>query len=314
MNSRGKRAWALAYLAMLGYSVPVGFTFMVVKTGVGQGGSLQLLTLRFTVAFLGALLLRAAGRIRWDRSALPKRDLAVTAASYVGFLGFQAFGLLYTTSIVSGILFAAVPVFARLIGGVVLREKSTRGQNLFAALSVLSVMAMFGLGAGDELRAVSLPGFLLLLVSSLSCALSNVYMRRVRLSCAPLTVSYFCCGTGCALFWALSLAGGALKGGLAEYLRPLAQPAYLGKVLYLGILCTLVTGALITYALRTLPAMSATIFGNFSTALSVVAGALILKEPLYPYQLICTILIIIGVLGISLCTAPVAGAASTKGE
>ena len=72
------------------------------------------------------------------------------------------------------------------------------------------------------------------------------------------------------------------------------------------------TGALITYALRTLPAMSATIFGNFSTALSVVAGALILREPLYPYQLVCTLLIVIGVLGISLSTPP--AKAETKGE
>lgn len=312
MNREERKAWALAYLAMLSYSVPVGFTFMAVKTGVGQGGSLQLLTFRFTSAFLGALLLQAAGRIRWDRAALPRRDLAITALSYVGFLGFQAFGLLYTTSIVSGILFAAVPVFARLIGGVVLKERSTRIQNLFAALSVGAVMAMFAIGAGDGLRSVSLPGFGLLLVSSLSCALSNVYMRRVRQSCSPLTVSYFCCGTGCVIFWGLSLASGALKEGLGAYLQPLTQPGYLASVLYLGILCTLVTGALITYALRTLPAMSATIFGNFSTALSVVAGALILREPLYPYQLVCTLLIVIGVLGISLSTPP--AKTETKGE
>ena len=151
MNREEKKAWALAYLAMLSYSVPVGFAFMAVKTGVGQGGSLQLLTFRFTSAFLGALLLQAAGRIRWDRAALPRRDLAITALSYVGFLGFQAFGLLYTTSIVSGILFAAVPVFARLIGGVVLKERSTRTQNLFAALSVGAVMAMFAIGLNTDI-------------------------------------------------------------------------------------------------------------------------------------------------------------------
>ena len=81
----------------------------------------------------------------------------------------------------------------------------------------------------------------------------------------------------------------------------------MAAVAYLGIGCTLITATLISFALRTLPALSATIFGNLSTAISVVAGALVLGEPLYAYQIVCTVLIAVGVLGIRIFTGRQAG-------
>jgi multidrug transporter EmrE-like cation transporter len=74
--------------------------------------------------------------------------------------------------------------------------------------------------------------------------------------------------------------------------------------LYIGIACTFLTGSLISYALRHLPAMTATIWGNLATVTSIIAGAVLLKEPLYTYQIVCTVLIITGVAGISYFTKP----------
>jgi multidrug transporter EmrE-like cation transporter len=46
-------------------------------------------------------------------------------------------------------------------------------------------------------------------------------------------------------------------------------------------------------------AVKATIFGNLSTAISVVAGIAILGEPFAYYNIICTAVIIVGVIGVS---------------
>lgn len=50
--------------------------------------------------------------------------------------------------------------------------------------------------------------------------------------------------------------------------------------------------------LRYMPAVNAAIFGNLSTAISIVAGVAVLGEPLLTYHIVCTLLIIISVVGV----------------
>lgn len=288
-----------AYVGMILYALFVGFSFLFVKTANGLGTATQVMTFRFTAAFLPHILLLILGKEKIRLSSLKKPSLLLASLTYVGFLGFQAYGLLYTTSIVSGILFAMTPIFARLIAGVLLKEKTTWLQNIFMLLSVCSVIAMFIIGSADELGGIDLRGFFLLLASTLCCSVSNVLMRYVKKDHSPMEISFFCCFTGSVLFWVISIFVNPLGGSWATALSPLSDGKFLWAILYLGICCTFITGNLISYSLRYLPAVNATIWGNVSTAISVVAGALVLREALLPYQIVCTLLIITGVLGIS---------------
>ncbi|MBQ5755438.1 MAG: DMT family transporter, partial [Oscillospiraceae bacterium] len=130
---------ALAYGAIGLYALITGFSFMVVKSGVGLSTSLQNVTYRFTAALLVGLVLMACRAVKISWKGGNKKRLLFTALTYVGFLGFQAWGLMYTTSIVSGIMFAAVPILAKIVAGFVLGEKTTWVQNGFACLSVGAV-------------------------------------------------------------------------------------------------------------------------------------------------------------------------------
>ena len=298
---------AVAYAVLLVYALAGGFSFICSKTAVALATPLQTLSVRFTIAFLGAVAMLASGKFHFCLKGPHKGQLALAVGGYVGFLGIQAWGLLFTTSIVSGILFAAVPVLARLVAGVVLKEGSTWVQNAFAALSVGSVIAMCVIGSVDSRGSVSVPGFLILLLASISYAVGNVYMRVVKPYYSPFTISFCSCTVGFLAFGGAALVRCLLKGGWGAFFAPVGDVRFLGSVAYLGIVCTLITGALISFALRTLPALSATIFGNLSTAISVVAGPLILGEPLYGYQIVCTVLIAVGVLGISIFTGRQAG-------
>jgi len=54
----------------------------------------------------------------------------------------------------------------------------------------------------------------------------------------------------------------------------------------LGILASIVTGSLSIYAIVRLGASTVSVFGNLGTVLTILAGALILHEPIYSYHVI----------------------------
>ncbi len=294
-----KNKTAAAYAGMVIYAVIVGFSFLVIKNSGASSSPVQMMFFRFAAAFIPYIILLCTGVLKVSLKSMKRPSLLLTALTYVGFLGFQAFGMVYTTSIVSGILFAMVPVFARIIGGILLKEKTSAVQNIFMAVSVCSVIAMFALGSADSLVGIDVRGFLLLLASSLCCAASNVLMRYVKADFAPLQIGFFSASTGLIVFTAAAVVANTVNGSWSTFFAPLSDGGYLLYILYLGILCTIVTVNILSFSLKYLPAVNATIWGNLSTAISVVAGALILGEPLMPYQIVCAVLIIIGVLGIS---------------
>ena len=289
-----------AYVSAFFYAVISGFSFMNTKISLTFASLTQILFLRFAAALVFVLLLAAFKIIKLRFRGKPKRYLFIASGAYVLLIFFQSFGLVYTTSVVCGILFAVVPVFSRIIGGIVLKEKSTWVQNAFAALSISSLVTMLAIGSFDSLRSIHPVGFILLLAAGILCAVSNVYMRFVRTHYSPVEISFVSIVIG---FLAM-LPIAAFTEGFENYLAPLQNSRFLFAILYIGIACTFFTGSLISYALRHLPAMTATIWGNLTTVTSVIAGAMILKEPLYTYQIVCTVLIITGVAGIIYFTKP----------
>ncbi len=280
------------------FSFLVGFSFLGVKFGTLRGSALEVLTFRYDFAFLGTLIVLL---LRRKRIAFPpgsRKPLAVTAVFYILFMIFQVAGLVVTTTIVSGIIFALIPIFAKIVAEILLREQSTWMQNLFVALSVGSLIVMLILDA-EEINA-NLAGVLLLLVSSTCMAVSNVFMRYVRTSYAPLDISLAITFCGFVVFNGVTLAAGLKAGTLGRTLQLMQDPGFLLSSAYLGIFCTLTTAFLASYMLANMEAVKATMFGNLSTAISLIAGALILKEPLHWYHILCTGLIITGVAGVSM--------------
>ena len=283
------------------FTLMIGFSFLGVKTGVEIASALQTLTYRYNFAFLASLIPIVLGLAKVDLSGkLRSKYLFITAGFYVGFMILQAIGLMFATSIESGIIFALIPILVKIIAWVVLGEKGNWKQNIFVAICVSAVVIMFVLGAQDI--SVSIVGLIILFLSSLSMALSNVFMRYVRNEYKPFTITFAICLGGFLLFNIATLAYGIYTGTLNLYFSPLLHPEFIFSTAFLGIPCTLLSSLLLTYMLAHLQAVKATIFGNLSTAISIVVGALILKEPLYIYHIVCTALILIGVIGTSVST------------
>lgn len=285
------------YGAALLFSTLVGFSFIGVKSMVGYATTLEILTYRYNFAFLGMLGLLVIKGKQLRFKGKKKKNLFYTAFFYIGFIVLQAIGLIYTTSIVSGIVFALVPIIAKIIASVFLGEKSTGTQNFFVLVSVGALIIMILLNAkGIDANMI---GTILLLLSSTSMAVSNVYMRYVRGTFSPMEISFAISLIGFSCFNIVTIINELRTGTLTDYFQVLNNPGFLIASGYLGIFCTLITAFLISYMLANMEAVKATIFGNLSTAISLIAGVVLLKEPLEIYHIICTALIILGVVGVS---------------
>ncbi|HWQ79195.1 MAG TPA: DMT family transporter [Anaerovoracaceae bacterium] len=280
------------------FSLIVGFSFVGVKTCLSVATPLETLTYRYNFAFLASLIVVLSGLIKINLKEKPKKKLLLTAGLYIGFMVLQTIGLVFSTSVESGIIFAIIPILAKIIAGVFLKENTSWKQNAFVCMSVAAVITMFVMGASDI--TVNIAGLVILLLSSVSMACSNVMMRYVRGIYKPFEISFIITGGGCLLFNLATIVFGIKNGTLISYLEPLSHMNFVVAAAYLGIPSTLVSALLMAYMLVHLDAVKATVFGNLSTAISIVAGVLMLGEPLQPYHIVCTILIIAGVIGLSL--------------
>ncbi|MDO4545999.1 MAG: DMT family transporter [Bacillota bacterium] len=294
------------YAAAIFFSVLVGFSFLGIKVCQPYADSLEILCYRYDFAFISILLLIAFGFVKIDLRGKPKKKLLLTAGFYVGFMALQVTGLVFATSVEGAIFFAIIPILVKIIASIFLGETSSWKENAFVCLTVAALIVMIVMGATDiHMKPL---GVVLLLLSSLAMAISNVFMRSARNVCKPIEITFTIIMLGFLPFNIAAVIKGYMAGEtIMDYFEPLTNIKVLIAGAYLGIGCILLSAHLMSYMLSKMEAVKATIFGNVSTAISIVAGVVILGEPLRWYHIVCTVLIVTGVVGLSLSgnkTAP----------
>jgi drug/metabolite transporter (DMT)-like permease len=287
-----------AHLAGMVFAVLVGFSFMSLKICVPIATPLQILSFRYTFAFLAAilfLLLRINKVSYWNK---PIRKVGLVVICYVGFMIFQTLGMVFTSSVEGAILFAIVPVFTKIIARFVLGEKSTVLQEIFMWLSISALVLMIIMGASS--LSFSIKGILLLAISSALISGSNVVMRQIKKIFTPIEITFAIVISGFLFFNTTTLIHGLATDTLDDYVVLFGNLKFLLATAYLGIFCIMFTAQLMSYMMAHMPAVQGTLYGNVSTAISIIAGTIFLSEPLQAYHIICAGLIVVGVVGISL--------------
>jgi drug/metabolite transporter (DMT)-like permease len=287
-----------AHLAGMVFAILVGFSFMSLKICVPIATPLQILSFRYTFAFLAAVifLLLRINKVSYLNKPLMKVGLVVIC--YVGFMVFQTLGMVFTSSVEGAILFAIVPVFTKIIARFVLGEKSTILQELFMWLSISALVLMIIMGAST--LSFSIKGILLLAISSALISGSNVVMRQIKNIFTPIEITFAIVISGFLFFNTVTLVHGLATDTLNTYFALFGNTKFLLATAYLGIFCIMFTAQLMSYMMAHMPAVQGTLYGNVSTAISIIAGTIFLSESLQAYHIICAGLIIAGVVGISL--------------
>ena len=292
MKNDSKQTKAL--LATIICHVLWGFSFMASRTALNHATVFQLLSHRFLLAFVLMNLVLLTRRVRVDLKKKPVGLLLLLGLMepVIYFIGEQ-YGILHSSTIFSGVMIAMIPIAATLAAAPFLGEKPTAGQLLF---SLISVGGVIGIGLlSRSSGTLDWIGLTALVIAVAAASAYSLLTRSLSDSFSPFERAWAMLGLGAAVFTAIALIQ---SGSLSAYLAPLGEAAYRGAILYLAPLASVVCYFLSGYALTYLSVARESVFSNLTTAVSVFAGAVFLKEPFSWLSLLCCALILFGIWGV----------------
>jgi drug/metabolite transporter (DMT)-like permease len=292
----------IPYVAALLNATIVGLSFLFTKMALEATTPIDTLGYRFLVGWIilhlcMKLFHKNQSPMKLNRKKL--LSLVVLALFYPTlFFSFQAFGLNYTSSAEGGIIMSFAPALTALFAALFLKETINKVQIFFIFLSIFGVVYIF-LMNGMEATGSNhhLLGIFFLLISTLSIAGYTVLSRYLSVSFSPIQLTYIMVTCGMLFFNLYALTSRIIQGQLFEYFTLVTNSNFLFSVLFLGIFATMLTAFLSNYILSKLTASKMSIFSNLSTVISILAGAIFLKESIHSYHIIGSLMIIIGIVG-----------------
>jgi drug/metabolite transporter (DMT)-like permease len=309
------------YLLAIINATIVGLSFLFTKTAISYSNPLDTLAFRFSISFLVLTLLLVFKIVKVDFSKKSFKRLALIGLFYpILFFSFQAFGLNYSQSSEAGILFASTPILTAILASIFLKERTILMQRFFILLSVFGVVFIFSM-KGRLIDISNFIGIILLFFSCLSISGYTVMARSFTNQFKPLEITYFMIAFGFLFFNGASVYSHLQRGTIGDFFTPWLSPSFIVSIVFLGIFASLLTSFLSNYILSKIKASQMSVFSNLSTIVSIIAGAIFLKESIHWFDIVGSIFIILGVIGtnifekdqsIRLDTQPTTSIDSTK--
>ena len=290
-----KKTQVKALLAAIACHAFWGFSFLASRKGLDAAPVFVLLSHRFLISFLAMvlLLLLGVGKVDLRRKALWKLLLLGLMEPVIYFLGEQ-YGILHSNTVFSGVMIALIPIVSTLAAAPILGERPSLGQLLF---SVLSVCGVVGIGLMNRSSgAIDWIGVVALTIAILSAAAYTLIGRSISREYTPLERTFVIMGVGTAVFTPMALV--ETGGSVAAYFAPLAQREYLLAILFLSLVCSVACYFLSGYAITYMTIARSTVFSNLTTAVSVLAGVVFLREPFTWMGALCCLVIFVGIYGV----------------
>ncbi len=284
-------------IAALTANIIFGFSFLFSKVALDYANPLIILAVRFTIAFAVLNILWLFRIVKLNFKGKPKKRIILMAlAQPLLYFIFELYGIEKTSSAMSGVIISLVPVAVILLSTFVLKEKPTRSQILFSALSLMAIVVISILSndGGEN----SLVGILLLLGAVICAAAFNILSRSEAQRYSPFERTYMMFLIGTVGFNIIAIAS-LRENYILELTSAAISPQFWGAIFYLSVLSSIVAFMLYNYSTSVISSVRAASFSNIITVVSVLAGIFILGEVLSLPQLICCLLIIIGVFGVN---------------
>ena len=138
-------------------------------------------------------------------------------------------------------------------------------------------------------------GLLFLGLAVISASLFHVLARKATQVISPTSVTFVMVVFSGIVFSGIGLFESATKG--YAYFAPFAETGFLIAILFLSVFTVNIALFLMTYTVRHISASQNAMFANLVTVISIIAGAVFLKEQILLYQIIGSVMIIAGVWG-----------------
>ena len=289
-----KKTTLATLAALAGYSI-FGFSFLFSKIALNQATPFVLLAIRFVTAFLLLNLVIFLGRIPFSLKGKPVGMLLVLGiVEPVIYFICENYGIAMTTTSFSGIMLGAIPVFGLILGRLILKADITPFQWMCAVGSICGVALT---SAGGEVGFSTL-GVVLLVCAAVTAALFNVLSTGLSARFSAVERTYVMLALGSTVFPLIALAQN--RNDLSVILTPMQSPTFWVAVLYLAGVSSVGAFFLLNFAMSHISIAKSSIFANFSTVISVLAGIFIMGDDFSLAQLVGIVVITLCVFGVSM--------------
>lgn len=294
MNYENQKNNSLGILCAIGCETLYGLSYIFTKQATACASELALLGWRFFLAVLVMSLCVLFGLIKVNLKGKPLKPLLLVAlcSPCVYFIA-ETIGISHTTASESGVFLACIPVASLIASTLILKEKPSKMQLIGILITLAGVLiTVFAVSASSSLSVL---GYAFLLVAVVSYALYSVFVDKAA-AYTGAEITYVMLLSGAALFVLLAVAEAVFHGTLAKLVQlPFQEPSFLIAILYQGIGCSVLAFFLSNLAISKIGVNRTSSFIGIATVVSILAGALLLKESFTGCQIAGAIVIIAGV-------------------
>ncbi|MCY6371702.1 DMT family transporter [Clostridium ganghwense] len=284
------------YLSVIISNSIIGLSFLFTKKAVSTTDPYNTLAMRFAISFFVIFLAAALNLIKLNFKGKDLKKLILLSIFFPSsFFLLQSFGLKWATSSEAGIISALTPAMILVFSILFLKEKVNLKQVLSIMVSICGVVYIFCM-KGNVLNLDNFIGIFLIFLSCVCFAIFSILSRKCSNDFTPMEICFFMQGFGFILFSSLAIFRGFNFYELNSLIK---NTSFVTSIIYLAIPSTLFTAILNNYSLSKIEASKVGVFSNISTIISIIAGALILKEQIMYYHIIGSILIIGGIIGVN---------------
>jgi len=271
-----KRRLMSASLAAILGNVLWGISFLFTRIALRTSDPYTMLSVRFSIAFL---LLNIPVLLGRKHISLRRKNLIpllmLAGSETLGFF-FETYGVKYTNSSYSGLIQALVPIVAMLIAIPCLHEYPSRRQLVFSLFPVAGVVMMTF--AGERMGIIRPIGVVFLVFTCITSALSKLTRRKSAQIFSPFEQTYLIVFITAVVFTLGTLIRS--RGSFSIYGQAFSSREFFFSVSALSFLCSIAANLFINYAAQHLTVGKLAIYGTLNAPCSMIAGMLILNEPM----------------------------------
>lgn len=281
----------------LGYLAAVyviwGSTYLAIRVAVRPGSGFPPFTMGATRILAAGLIIFGWCALRRDSLRISRRELGLLAVSgvllWTGGNGLIVWAEQDVSSGYAALIISTVPIWVALIESLIDRRRPS-GQMAAALLIGFSGILVLTAPQLIEPSRADLLALAALLLAPLSWALGSILQQRQPIARPVLVRSAYQ-----HLFGGLGFVVAML---LTHEPSPHPNPEAWLAWLYLVTIGSLIGFTSFLQALRLLPISIATTYAYVNPVVAVILGALILHEPITPWMVAGSALVLMGVAGI----------------
>lgn len=273
-----------------------GLSYLFSKMALNITDPVILLCVRFSITFVLLNLLVATRLLKLNlRGKKLLGPILLGVLQPVLYFFLENYGLSYTTTSFTGMLSALAPVFVTVLGAIFLREMPNKKQWLGIGVSIAGVlMVTMKVSTGEN----TMLGCICLLLAYFSGSFYSLLVRKMSGEYTAFELTYIMFTVGFVFFLGFAfLQNGKETVNMIAY--ALSHRDFVIAALYLGGLSSVGAYMLANYSLAKLPVARQSIFQSMSTAVSVLAGVIVMGDEFTWVSLIAFVLIMAGVWGVN---------------